>query len=441
MLDQRTTTLVGSDLLFIAVSFLLFRQPDAGPALYPLYGLILFWSDFRRESETPIIFLFLIAAAGALLGSRQPELSARLAIGVEAAGILALAWAVALHRDRAFQEQRARVVEKLALDAQIKDDERDLRYYKAYEEKAGSQISLRRDLTESAKSLGATMDRREVHERLVATIAARFPESRVTVASEPGGDPAIEWALQRKGPLLIKDVAGDERFRDFSPPPAYRSCLVVPLKVMRQPAGFIKLESDAVGAFAPDDVKTVDLFATMASLSLENIQFYEQVNDQATHDALTQLFSHKAFQGRLQEEVLRSGRSQTPLSLIMCDIDHFKRYNDRFGHQAGDHLLRTVAAILSSFARPVDMVARYGGEEFCLVLPNFVRSEAVQLAERIRVRLASEPFVFQGQNTNATMSFGVASFPQDATSASQFVRAADERLYRAKEGGRNQVVG
>src|SRR6185503_18803648 len=139
-----------------------------------------------------------------------------------------------------------------------------------------------------------------------------------------------------------------------------------------------------------DDVKVVDMLGTLASLSLENIQFYEQVHVQANHDPLTQLYSHKAFQTRLQEEVLRSGRSQTPLSMILCDIDHFKRYNDEYGHQAGDHLLRTLASVLASFARPVDMAARYGGEEFALILPNFVRSEAVQLAERIRQRVASE---------------------------------------------------
>ena len=125
----------------------------------------------------------------------------------------------------------------------------------------------------------------------------------------------------------------------------------------------------------------------------------------------------------------------------MCDVDHFKSYNDRYGHQAGDHLLKTLAGILASFARPVDMVARYGGEEFTLILPNYVRSETVQLAERIRARVSDEPFVFQGLPTRATMSFGVASFPQDATTASQIVRCADERMYRAKHGGRNQVVG
>jgi diguanylate cyclase (GGDEF)-like protein len=425
MLAPRTLTLAGSASLFIAVGLLLFRSPEAAVALFPLFGLVFFWSDFRRETETPVIFVFLAVAGGGLLAARAATTPERAALGIEIAGLLALAWAVSAHRGLAFQEQRTRAVEHAEIEKALVDDQRDLKYYREYQTKVGGQISLRRDLVESAKSLGATMDRREVHERLLGVLSARFPSARVIITADPAGDPAITSALQRKAPVLVAD----------------RSSLVVPLRIMRQPAGFIKLEAGAAGAFGPDDLKTVDLFATMAALSLENIQFFEQVHEQATTDALTQLFSHRTFQSRLQEEILRAGRSQTPLSLIMCDVDHFKKYNDSFGHQAGDLLLRTLASILSSFARPVDVVARYGGEEFAIILPNFVRSEAVQLAERIRARVAAEPFVFQGRNTNATMSFGVAGFPQDATTSSQIVRAADERLYRAKEGGRNQVAG
>ena len=141
------------------------------------------------------------------------------------------------------------------------------------------------------------------------------------------------------------------------------------------------------------------------------------------------------------EEVLRSGRGQTPVSLIMCDVDHFKKYNDTYGHQAGDMLLQKVAQILSNHARPVELVARYGGEEFAIVLPGIVRAQAVEFANRIRVKVETEPFVFQGQQTRVTQSYGVSSFPQDATTPSQLVKAADERLYTAKHNGRNQVVG
>ena len=334
--------------------------------------------------------------------------------------------------------RRAQLLEQMDLQDAIRDAERDLKYYRQYEETVGAETRLRRDLADSAKSLSGSMDAREVQARLATILAARFPGARIAIVAGAGEDPLLQLSAKRRGPVLVKDSRAEA---GLVPGARFASGVAVPMHVMRQDAGYVKLESDKPGAFGPDDVKAADLFATMAALSLENIRLYESVHRQATHDALTQLHSHRAFQQRLQEEVLRAGRSQTPTALIMCDVDKFKVYNDTFGHQAGDHLLRTLAGVLASFARPVDMVARYGGEEFALILPNFVRTEAVALAERIRQRVADEPFVFQGKPTKATMSFGVASFPTDATTASQIVRVADERLYRAKHGGRNQVVG
>lgn len=436
MLAPRTLTLVGSDALFIALSLAVIRFPALAPAAFPFYGLLFFWSDFRRENEVPVIFLFLVTAAGVVLAARAPE-SQRALLSGETAAMWLLVWGLARQRSQALDSERRMTVEQLALESRMRDDERDLKYYRSYQESAGSQIRLRRDLAESAKSLGSTMDPQEVRTRLTAILSSRFPGARVSVTASSDGDPLLEWAARRKAAVVVKDAAVDERLARGG----YRSALAVPLRMNRQAAGFLRVVSDQPGLFSAEDAQAADLFGTMAAMSLENIHFYEQVHEQATHDPLTQLFSHKAFQTRLQEELLRAGRSQTPLSLIMCDIDHFKRYNDGYGHQAGDHLLRTVAAILTSFARPVDLVARYGGEEFALILPNFVRTEAAQVAERIRQRVADEPFVFQGQSTRATMSLGVASFPQDATTASQIVRSADERLYKAKHGGRNQVVG
>lgn len=437
MLSYRTVTPLGSVALFIGLSLLLIKSPDLGPALFPFYGLIFLWSDLRREAETPMIFGLLVTAAGLLVAFKSGSMPHKAALGGEIVGLWILTWGLSRQREQASKEQRAMAMEQLSLEDEIKDDERDLAYYRSYHENVGSQIRLRRDLTESAKHLGAAMDAQEVHRRLIEILSSRFPGARVAVAPSAGTDVLLDYSVKRKGPVVVKDSKTEARFAAEP----WRSAMVMPLKVMRQPAGFLRLDCDKENAFGAEDVKTIDLFATMAALSLENIQFFEQVHSLATHDPLTQLHSHKAFQSRLQEELLRAGRAQTPLSLIFCDLDHFKSYNDRYGHQAGDTLLRTVAAILAGFARPVDFAARYGGEEFALIVPNFVRSEAVDLANRVRQRVAGEPFVFQGRATNITMSLGVSSFPQDATTASQMVRVADERLYKAKHGGRNQVIG
>lgn len=436
--DSRAVTLLGSYGLFAGLSLLVVARPEFAPFAFPAFALPLLWSDLRRDAESPAVLTFLATIAGAILAVRAADAGARAGIAVGIAGLWTLAAALSSHRGRQVDDERALLLEQMTLQDAIRDDERDLKYYKGYEESVGSETRLRRDLADAAKSLSGTMDAGEVQARLVAVLTARFPAARIEVAPGAGADPLLLAAARRRGPVLVKDARQEA---ELVPGARFASAVAIPFKVMGHPAGFVKLESDKPSAFGADDVKAADLFATMAALSLENISLFESVHRQATHDALTQLYSHRAFQQRLQEEVLRSGRAQTPLSLIMCDVDHFKRYNDSYGHQAGDHLLKTLAGILASFARPVDLVARYGGEEFAVILPNFVRSEALQVAERMRARVAAEPFVFQGSPTHATMSFGVASFPQDATTASQIVRSADEKLYRAKHGGRNQVVG
>ncbi|MFA6004411.1 MAG: diguanylate cyclase, partial [Elusimicrobiota bacterium] len=381
MLAKRSVTLLGANLLFAAISALLLIRPELAVAVYPIYGALALWTDFRRESELPFIFTFLATLAGVLVIVRTPQLAEKAAIGVEMAGLWVLDWGISLYRARDLADQRDILAKRLALDAGIRDDERDLKYYRGYQESVGTQIRLRRDLAETARSLGSITDSREVYRRLVEILAERFPEARVHVLADAAADPMVGLAAQRQGPVLIKDSAAQEWTGGR---PDFASGMALPIKVMRQPAGFLKLESDEAAAFSPEDLRTVDLFATMAALSLENIQLYEHVHEQAVHDALTQLYSHRAFQQRLREEMLRAGRSQTPVSMILCDVDHFKSYNDRYGHQAGDQLLRTLAAVLASFARPVDFPARYGGEEFCVILPNVPHAEAMALAERIR---------------------------------------------------------
>jgi diguanylate cyclase (GGDEF)-like protein len=436
--DSRVVTLLGSYGFLAALGGLAFLRPELAPAALACAGASLLWAHGRGDHESPLVLFLLTGLGGALLTASVKDPAARLQAGAGAASAVLLSAALAAHRSRLAKDERAALLEQMDLQDAIRDDERDLKYYRQYEAAVGAETRLRRDMADSAKSLSGAMDAREVQARLSSILAARFPGARIELVGGAGADPLLQLAAKRRGPVLVKDSRAEAM---LVPGARFASGVAIPIKVMRQDAGFVKLESDKPGAFGPDDVKAADLFATMASLSLENIRLFESVHRQATHDALTQLHSHRAFQQRLNEEMLRSGRAQTPLSLIMCDVDHFKRYNDGYGHQAGDQLLRTLGAILSSFARPVDFAARYGGEEFALILPNFVRSEAVSLADRIRQRVAEEPFVFQGSATRATMSFGVASYPTDATTASQIVRVADERLYRAKHGGRNRVEG
>ena len=155
-------------------------------------------------------------------------------------------------------------------------------------------------------------------------------------------------------------------------------------------------------------------------------------------DGLTGLYNHRYIHERLAEELARASREHTELSLLFCDLDNFKQFNDRFGHSAGDRALRTVAGIILGCVRSIDLVGRYGGEEFTVVLPEIDSRGTLEVAERIRAAVESTHELSEGGAL--TVSIGVARYPTDAANKEELVDRADWSMYRAKRAGRNQVV-
>lgn len=162
----------------------------------------------------------------------------------------------------------------------------------------------------------------------------------------------------------------------------------------------------------------------------------QELSVQAAQDGLTNLPNHRAFQQGLAEMCRRSTATRRPFSLVMIDVDHFKLYNDSYGHQEGDAALRDVADVISSGLRHEDLAARYGGEEFAIAFADVQRDNARQVAERIRRAVAEHPFA----SGRLTISIGVAEFPVDGSSPSELIEHADRALYHAKSTGRNRVV-
>jgi diguanylate cyclase (GGDEF)-like protein len=156
-------------------------------------------------------------------------------------------------------------------------------------------------------------------------------------------------------------------------------------------------------------------------------------------DGLTGIYNRRFFDQMLPREVNRSHRLGTQVSLLMLDIDHFKRFNDRLGHPAGDEALRTVVRTLGQRLRDMDFVARYGGEEFAVVLPGADRDSALATAERLRSAVESATFGLPANSERLTVSIGVAVYPEDADDASSLLAAADHALYAGKQAGRNTV--
>jgi len=176
-------------------------------------------------------------------------------------------------------------------------------------------------------------------------------------------------------------------------------------------------------------------------LQAQLLEAREALRLEATHDGLTGLLNRRAVLGLLQVELERAMREKQPLAVLMLDLDHFKEINDRFGHLAGDAVLRDAANRMRNSVRSYDSVGRYGGEEFLVVLPGGNGEAALAQAERLRLAMANEPFSFSGEGQKVTCSIGVTwhrgMTPCDADS---LVREADLGLYAAKEAGRNRVV-
>ena len=167
--------------------------------------------------------------------------------------------------------------------------------------------------------------------------------------------------------------------------------------------------------------------------------YHEEIYRMTIIDGLTQAYNKRYFIEQLERELARCGRNKRPLSLVMFDIDHFKAINDTHGHLTGDHVLKELAGRVKRRVRKDEIFARYGGEEFSIVLPEAGHDNAVQIAEKIRRLVESEPFVFEQERIVVTISLGVATVNEEVP-VLQFIRLADDCLYRAKRNGRNQVV-
>jgi diguanylate cyclase (GGDEF)-like protein len=214
---------------------------------------------------------------------------------------------------------------------------------------------------------------------------------------------------------------------------------VVPLKQGGAVTGAIVVESEHVGGVLLRDMRNVRLLGAVASVSLETVWQIEEATLRARTDALTGLANRRAFDEALARAIAEADRFGHNVGLVICDVDNFKRVNDLYGHEVGDHVLRSIAATLATGVRGVDLVARYGGEELVMLLGKADVAMAWEVAERMRAAIEAKTIGVGEHLVYVTASFGVASYPETARLGDELFPAADKALYTAKREGRNCV--
>lgn len=252
-------------------------------------------------------------------------------------------------------------------------------------------------------------------------------------------DPVIQYFEQNNRSLTIAELR-EHVGECESYPVLIQLCaeLIVPLKAKGRVIGLIILGEKAVGGDYPESERSflVDL-ASLGGIAVENARLYER----ATVDMMTGLKNHAYFQSRTKEEREKAIKRSTPMALLLTDVDKFKNFNDTYGHQAGDEVLKAVARVLIESARKTDIAARYGGEEFCLVMPGATVEMAVEKAEEIRKKVEEMTVHHENSALKVTMSIGIAGIDpeEDVKTNKNLVERADKALYICKRSGRNQV--
>nr|WP_246325187.1 sensor domain-containing diguanylate cyclase [Dissulfurirhabdus thermomarina] len=223
--------------------------------------------------------------------------------------------------------------------------------------------------------------------------------------------------------------------------PGYPSLRVIPLRHDDDaPVGALAVAARRPGAFHRVRREILELIAAQMAVKIDQARAHEEIRRMATSDGLTGLANHRTFQHAFDMMLARAGRRGGKMALILCDIDHFKRVNDTYGHPFGDRVLREVAGVLRGAVRKVDLAARYGGEEFAVLLEDADLGGARRLAERIRTGVARLRFPLEGREVRVSISLGIAVFPEDGHDKGVLVERADQALYQAKAGGRNRAV-
>jgi two-component system, cell cycle response regulator len=279
-------------------------------------------------------------------------------------------------------------------------------------------------------------------------------EHEICAASGEGADRLVGQRFRHNSGLVSMVVANRHALPyrgDYDPgrqtvftrrvtPPAMPSLLVLPLLVQKRALGTLVLGSKRKGTFTDSVRPTLEVLASHIAVSLANARMMKRLEELATTDGLTGLFNKRMLEDTAVQKLRSANRFKKPLSVLVCDLDHFKRINDTYGHDVGDVVIRGFSDVLKRTKRDTDVVGRFGGEEFVLVCEETDGRGATLLAERIKSELESTSFHAESGPFNVTCSIGTATCPAAGVEWEALFRSADEALYVSKRSGRNRVT-
>jgi diguanylate cyclase (GGDEF)-like protein len=243
------------------------------------------------------------------------------------------------------------------------------------------------------------------------------------------------WVFTHREGQIVDDVRADPRYIGD---PRVRSELIVPLVSRGQAVGVLVLSHPAVAAFSKRDLTLMETVGAQIAAQIEVAELHERLKRAANTDALTGIHNYRYFYDRLEEEVARAERHQSPLAVAFFDIDELKKVNDTYGHLAGNEVLRVLGQTITDRVRTEDVPARYGGDEFAIVMPDTPREEAEKVVIRLMEILDGTDVKLPGGGAikMPARSWGVSSYPMDGRTAEGLVENADTRAYARKRVGR-----
>jgi diguanylate cyclase (GGDEF)-like protein len=255
-------------------------------------------------------------------------------------------------------------------------------------------------------------------------------------------NPIIAWLEKEGSSLSLEQIDSMPEFKGLWQAEKEKlitsdSELLSPIKSRGKIIGILALGKKRRGKlYTHEDIELVMSMASQAGILIENAQLFSQAVVRANTDGLTELYNHRHFHERLEQEIARGSRFGTTFSLIILDLDLFKAYNDIYGHLAGDKVLKRIAKYIESSIRSIDLAFRYGGEEFTVILPETQLDDAYRVAERIRKTIETKT---SSKAMPVTASLGIANWPVDGIMKEEIIAHADAALYRAKQSGRNKT--